>query len=235
VPIDKLDREIKSCDECGSSVRYRSVMYLLGRGLYHANRRLSEFKPDKSIRGVGLSDWFGYAERLEPIFDYSNTYYHQEPRLDITAPQAEMLGKLDFLISSDVFEHVLGPIQRAFDSAFALLKPGGHMVFTVPFVPDGRTEEHYPNARDYRVVNFDDRLCVVTLDDKGSFAVDSTPIFHGGGGQTLELRCFGERDLQEHLTKAGFSDISVLQQPVPAFGLYFPLPWSLPILTRKPK
>jgi hypothetical protein len=235
MPIAKLDREIKSCDGCGSSVRYRSVIYLLARGLFGADRRLSEFQQDKTINGVGLSDWAEYAGRLERIFNYSNTYLHQEPRLDILAPPAEKLGTLDFLISSDVFEHVLGPVQRAFDRTFSLLKPGGSLILTVPFAKDYRTKEHYPGISSYAVVEIANRFCIVTIDDKGAISLDTAPVFHGGDGETLEMRCFGEDDLHDHLLKAGFSDICVLHEPVPAFGLIFPLPWSLPILARKPK
>jgi len=233
VPVRQLDREIVSCSGCGSTVRLRSVIYLLAQALFRAPKTLGELSVDKSIRGIGLSDWTGYAAPLERLFDYTNTYYHQEPRLDIVSPPADIIGTCDFVISSDVFEHVMPPVSRAFEGAFSLLKPGGHFVLTVPFTIHNRTTEHYPNAREYAVVKFVDRTCVVTRDTDGRITLDASPVFHGGDGETLEMRVFGFRDLKTQLKAAGFSDVTVFEKPVPEYGIAFPWPWSLPILARK--
>ena len=91
---------------CHSSLRMRSVMRALSLELYGKSIAVPEFPVDKSIRGLGMSDWEGYARRLEEKFSYVNTYYHAEPRLDITRIAHDAAGRYRFLISSDVFEHI---------------------------------------------------------------------------------------------------------------------------------
>jgi hypothetical protein len=75
--------------------------------------------------------------------------YHCEPLLDITRPAPHWLGVNDLVITSDVFEHVPPPIQTAFDNLYALLKPGGVVVFSVPFSLESETREHYPDLHQY--------------------------------------------------------------------------------------
>jgi hypothetical protein len=70
---------------------------------------------------------------LRVCFSYRNTFFHTEPLIDIIDPPTELLGTLDSVISTDVFEHVVPPVERAFEGAFRLLKPGSALVLTVPF------------------------------------------------------------------------------------------------------
>jgi hypothetical protein len=49
----------------------------------------------------------------------------------------------------------------------------------------------------------------------------------------LEMRVFGLGDLQEHLAKAGFIDIEVMQSDVLQYGIRLE-PWSRPIVARRP-
>src|SRR4029077_11767976 len=73
-----------------------------------------------------MTDWKAYADRLAEKFSYRNTYYYQQPRLDISAVEvpAHFLSN-DFVISSEVFEHVVPPVSRAFENVSKMLKPGG--------------------------------------------------------------------------------------------------------------
>ena len=234
VPRDLIGNEISSCRSCHSSVRFRSIVHLVSMVVYGKSLALSEFTQNQRIRGIGLSDWIRYADPLSKLFDYQNTYYHQEPKLDIVSPPAEMQGTLDFLISSEVFEHIPAPVSLAFEGAFSLLKPGGHFIFSVPYRLDGKTVEHYPDAVDFRIVEFDGKYSVITKDKRDALHIKSAPIFHGGDGQTLEMRVFSKSDVLSYLTNSGFIEIQLLEQSVPEFGLYFPNKWSLPILARKP-
>src|SRR6266852_6406576 len=97
--------EESSCNGCGSNVRLRALVYLLSIELFGDGFLLPEFPPLPAIRGLGLSDQASYAVTLAKKFDYTNTYYDREPRLDITASNAERYGTYDFILSSDVFEH----------------------------------------------------------------------------------------------------------------------------------
>jgi len=237
VPRERIRRDVASCRSCESNVRLRAIVHLLSLALLGRSVALPAFPTDKDIVGAGLSDWKGYAPRLAKKFQYCNTFYHKHPKLDITAPPAEMHDSLRFLIASDVFEHVPPPVSRAFDGAFALLRPGGHLIFSVPYNSgDTPTIEHYPGMRDFAVSWIGGHRPVVRLTQHdGSLALDASPAFHGGLGQTLEMRVFGEHDLLSLLRRAGFVDICVFSESAPEFGIYFfDGNWSLPIWARKP-
>ena len=100
------NRECQSCVHCGSSLRMRSVIYALSMELFGKALVLPDFPIDKSISGLGMSDWEGYASGLAKKLAYTNTFYHTEPHLDIANVSATEIGKHRFLLSSDVFEHI---------------------------------------------------------------------------------------------------------------------------------
>src|SRR5215469_17788092 len=144
-------RETPSCAGCGANGRFRHVVHCLLLRLLGRAAGLSEISK-LDFAGLGLTDAPTYAEPLSRICRrYANTYFHQEPRLDICNPDAKWARCADFLISSDVFEHVPPPAQSAFDGAAAVLKRGGLLVLTLPFGP-GETIEHYPDLQDFRVL-----------------------------------------------------------------------------------
>ena len=152
VPLMKLQRETPSCGNCGSTVRFRAVIRLLSLELFGESLVLTDFPARTGIAGLGMSDWHGYAELLAEKLDYVNTFYHQEPRLDITSVSEQFEGRFDFVITSDVFEHVPPPVSLAFSGMFRLLKPGGLVVFTVPWVKASSTAEHFPTLHAYEFV-----------------------------------------------------------------------------------
>ena len=65
---------------------------------------------------MGISDAALYAARLEERFSYLNTFYDREPRFDLTQPDETEFGKYDFVIASEVLEHVPPPVHRAFET-----------------------------------------------------------------------------------------------------------------------
>jgi len=83
--LDRLGREEVSCKGCGSSPRARAIIRVLSTQLFGKNLLLSDFPARPDIRGLGMTDSKGYATRLAEKFSYRNTYYHKEPRLDISA------------------------------------------------------------------------------------------------------------------------------------------------------
>lgn len=233
-PIAQIDRDVPSCPTCQSSVRSRSVVHLLSLVLFGKSMPLPDFPRDKSIVGLGLSDWEGFAVPLARKLGYTNTFFHTEPFLDIGAdiPPAR-LGTCDFVISSDVFEHLLPPIERALVNTRALLKPNGTLILTMPFKIGGATDEHYPAMRDFRVVQFGEQSLIVAKNADGRFTLHENPIFHGGPGTTLEMRLLEGSDLLARLSAAGF-DAKVIGESVEPFGiLFYGNAWSLPILARK--
>jgi SAM-dependent methyltransferase len=233
-PPERLGRETPSCTRCGSTVRMRVLIHLLSLALFRTSMPLPDFPKDRRIVGVGLSDWFGYADALATKFSYTNTYYHRRPRLDITSPPRAYAGSADFLIATEVFEHVPPPIDRAFRGAFAILKPGGHLILTVPYSLDAETVEHFPELHQYKIVEEHGAKVLVNKRRDGTIEKRRDLIFHGGEGETLEMRLFNEAGLQASLRKAGFDPITTMRDGVPEWGIMLPEPWSLPILARRP-
>lgn len=108
-PAAALARESPSCGGCGSTVRMRFMVHALSCALFGRSLALPDFPVDASLLGVGMSDWLGYADPLSRKLGYKNTYYHKEPRLDITNISEKDLASVDFVLSTDVFEHVCPP------------------------------------------------------------------------------------------------------------------------------
>lgn len=211
----------------------RSLAHVLTLELLGKSTVLEDL-PRTAIKGGGLSDWAGYADRLTDRFDYSNTYFHTAPRLDICRPDEAWFGQFDFMIASDVFEHVFAPVSDAFEGAFNVLRPGGLFVMTAPYDDRPKTSEHYPPGATLRTVEFDGEFVVVQRDRSGVFRLDPEPVFHGGPGSTLEMRMFSLPDLVTLMVDAGFEDVRVHDQAWPPFGVFPPHPWGLPITGRRP-
>ncbi|TAK48328.1 MAG: methyltransferase domain-containing protein [Xanthobacteraceae bacterium] len=234
-PEATLERETRSCPHCGSTVRMRSIVHLVSMSVLGDSRPLSRFQVRKDIVGLGMSDWDGYARPLAAKFSYVNTLFHAEPFFDVAQGAGTRAGTCDFVISTEVFEHVAPPVERAFACVFDLLKPGGKFIFTVPFTLQVETREHFPELFDYRIVQFDDEYVLVNRTRDGRFQLHDGLVFHGGPGTTLEMRLFCQSDLRDHLVRAGFTDICFYDTQVPEFGIYHKYPWSLPILATKPR
>lgn len=234
VPLAEVrSRECQSCAHCRSSLRMRSVMHALGRELFDAKLSVPEFPVAKDIRGLGMSDWPGYADRLVEKFSYVNTYYHTEPRLDITDVPDSAAGTQRFLISSDVFEHIPGfALDAAFRNSRKLLTPNGVFLFTVPFVKTGETQEHFPRLHDFRIIETRGKRFLYNRTIEGEEEIFDDLCFHGGEGMTLEMRMFSEPDLKRRLKAAGFSSVRVYTDQVPEYGIIWPMDWAVPIAAR---
>src|SRR5665213_505965 len=120
--------ELPSCLKCASNVRFRWLVHSLSREIFGKSVALSDFPSNKAIRGMGLTDPASLAARLAECFTYRNTHLDSEPRFDIRCDPAPF-GQLDFLIASEVFEHVEPPVIKAFHNAARLLKPSGFLLF----------------------------------------------------------------------------------------------------------
>jgi hypothetical protein len=128
-----------------------------------------------------------------------------------------------------VFEHVMPPARDAFRGAATLLRRGGVLVLTVPFVPGAQTIEHYPGAVGYQVGD-DGNVWIQTSSSK---TLAQNPVFHGGPGATLEMRVFGSSGLVEQLEAAGFQDIVFHAEADLDAGIVHRDLFSLPITARK--
>jgi SAM-dependent methyltransferase len=230
VPHAMLAREIASCPRCGSTVRFRAIARLVVREMLGIDAALPDLSRHRGIRGIGLSDDACYAHALGRAFDYTNTWYHAEPRLDITAVPPELRGRYDFVVASDVFEHVPPPVARAYARARALLRPGGALVLTVPFSLAPDTVEHFPELCDWRLEECHGawRLHNVTADGRAQ-SFDGL-VFHGGPGSTLEMRLFSRDALLAAFAAAGFAHVRIADEACERFGIEWREPWSVPMV-----
>jgi len=228
--MSKLTREQASCQQCGSTLRMRSLIHVLSLALFNASLCLADFPTRKDIKGIGMSDWDGYAIPLAKKLDYTNTYYHQAPYLDITHIDEDQVGTLDFIISTDVYEHITPPVQIAFDNARRLLKPNGVMIFSVPYAVEGETQEHFPDLHEFEF-NADQTELINTTRAGEQQRFDDL-CFHGGPGSTLEMRVFSEADLVRDFHAAGFQHIIFHHQPRFGYGIYWRVLSGLPISAR---
>ncbi len=225
--------EESSCNGCGSNVRLRALVYMLSVELFGDGFLLPEFPCLPAIKGLGLSDQEDYAKRLAKKFDYTNTFYDRDPHLDITQPHPERYGTYDFILSSDVFEHVAGPVERAFDEAYKLLKPHGLLCLSVPFSLLDSTIERFPGLHEFAVVPLGSTPVLINRTQDGALEIRDDLIFHGGKGATLEMRVFSQKDLEHKLNTAGFKKLNFLTEAVPNFGILFQGSCSLPVVARK--
>jgi SAM-dependent methyltransferase len=225
-----LQRELPSCARCGSTVRTRAIVHLLTTELFGRSMTIPELPRRADLVGIGLSDAEHYAKRLSDKLDYTNTFFHQEPRLDITAPPEELTGRYDFILASDVFEHVAPPVSRSFASARRLLKPQGVLIFTVPYSLEPETREHFPELYDYRLIELDGSWRLENRTADGRKQVFTDLCFHGGPGSTLEMRLFSRSGLVRDFAAARFAGVRIADKAWPEYGIVWAEPWSLPMV-----
>jgi SAM-dependent methyltransferase len=229
---EQLDREKPSCDHCGSNVRFRWIVHAVSTSMLGSSFPLKRFPVRRQIHGIGLSDWDGYAATLARCFTYTNTFFHTEPLLDISNIPDDRNGRYDFVIATEVLEHVVPPVDVALANLFHLLKPGGAAIVTVPWFGEV-TQEHYPDLFDYRVVESDGKWQVHNRTRDGRTQIFDNPCFHGGPGATLEMRLFSGADLVRRLEKAGFEKVEICRPTVREYGIVFQETWSLPMMAYK--
>jgi SAM-dependent methyltransferase len=243
--LASLDRDSLTCAFCSSNVRFRAMAHLVVREIFGEDIALPQVPVNKTIKGLGLSDADAYAIPLAAKFDYINTYFHTfgyikrffhtEPRLDIadTDVDVERYGGCDFIVASDVFEHVAPPVSRAFVNARRLLKPGGRLIFTVPFTLDGDTVEHFTDLHDWRVDEHQGRWRLTNRAVDGRVTHYDDLVFHGGPGTTLEMRVFSRDGLLREFERAGFTRVRIAAEPYLPFGIHWPEPWSVPLVAYR--
>jgi|GEM_PF-249764 len=233
-PRSKIRREMRSCSNCGSTLRWRSIVHALSLELFGRSLAIAEFPVRFDLKGVGLTDWQGYAEPLSRRLDYRNTYYHQEPKLDITCPRVEYEGSCDFVIASDVFEHVPPPVSLGFAGLKKLLKPGGVVIFSVPYLPSDLAIEHFPELYQYEIVESDGQFVLKNTTKDGVEQQFTELVFHGGPGETLEMRQFSPDWIVAAFREAGFADVRFHWEPCPEHGIFWDEEIAVPVAARLP-
>jgi SAM-dependent methyltransferase len=230
--VENFATEPASCP-CGSNVRMRALIHLLSMEIFNQSLVLADFPRMKSIRGLGMSDQEFYARLLADKFDYTNTYYDRDPYFDFTSRHPDRYGAYDFILSSDVIEHIAPPVERALEECCLLLKPHGILGITVFCNPADSLREHFAGLHQYRVVPLGEGAVMVNRRADGVLEVHEDLIFHGGVGATLEMREFGLTSLRRNLEDSGFREVHFLTENLPRYGILFDADVSQPLVARK--
>jgi SAM-dependent methyltransferase len=230
--VERFASEPATC-ACGSNVRIRALIHLLSMELFDHSLPLVDFPTLKAIRGLGMSDKEGYAAILAEKFDYTNTFYDREPRVDFTAAHPGRHGTYDFILSADVLEHIAPPVERALEEVARMLKPHGFFGITVYCHPSDTLREHFPDLHEYRTVALGDSVVLINRRADGTLDIRDDIVFHGGTGATLEMREFGITSLKAKLLGSGFRDVHLLTENVPPYGILFDGDVSQPLMARK--
>jgi hypothetical protein len=194
----------------GHNVRFRAICYVLSKMLYDDIRIITNLETNKNIKGIGMSD-SGWADICSKKFNYINTFYHKKPLLDIYDDNhINNYSNLDFIISSDVFEHInpFPNLQKAFDNLYKMLKFNGFIVFSVPFWYD-EYKEHYPSLYNYEIKKENNEYILYNTTIDGKQEIFKNLVFHGGPGSTLEMRIFSHDVLINYFKNAGFKNIKL--------------------------
>ena len=230
--IKHIDQELSVCPHCGSNVRFRWIIHSLSTSFFGESLCLNDFPVSKHIKGIGMSDEPVFANLLSEKLDYTNTFYHREPQFDIKDSRYGEASSLDFIIASEVFEHVAPPVQPAFDNLRRLIKADGLIFFTTPWRPIGFTVEHFPDLFDWTVTTFRDKHVLINKTAAEEVQAFTNLSFHGGAGETLEMRLFAHSSLIQNFEAAGLIP-RFTADPIPKFGIVYNLPWSLPCIVQR--
>ncbi len=235
-----LDPEGSACTGCGTNIRKRALAHLVGQTLFGKTLAVDEFPANCSAVGIGVSDDPELARRLKRVIPgYANTQFdtglvNRTTRfLDIKRPAQRFLGSADLVTCSEVLEHVEPPVQPAFDGLYSLLRPGGTLILTTPYSLE-QTVEHFPELHTWEMQRRGDTRVLINRTRHGNVQEFDQLRFHGGGDAALEMRVFGLEDILARLQAAGFTEVRVREENVPASGIFFRYNWGLPITARRP-
>jgi len=220
LPTRRLTREDGHCTACNCYGRLRAMMYAVTDRFSPDQLILARMSPKKHIRGIGCSDW-GYDKLLGEKFDYVNSFYDREPRLDLHDVDwsAWKPESFDFITCTDVLEHIVAPIETTFENMRRLLKPGGAAFITVPTTLDPETLEHFPNLEDWSIVAEGKQHVLVNRRRDGTVERFDDLCFHGGEGMTLEFRRFSRAGLLESVRRAGLRAAKIHERSIDKFAV----------------
>jgi len=216
-----VHRELLFCAECRSTARFRGVLLAFQKCFFSGNEEVpfKHLTPRKDVYGLGFSDWEGYASELSRIFNHTETYFHKAPRLDLMDyTSVNSFGQFDYVLCSEVIEHVEPPVIRAFEHLRMLVKNGGVLILSVPFLEGYDTIEHFPHLHNWEVTKDDNVFSLRNTRADHVEEICRGLQFHGGPGAVLEMRIFGEQDLVNRLKYVGFENIDVLRPEIRSIG-----------------
>jgi SAM-dependent methyltransferase len=204
VVTDAPTRETHRCRSCDASLRYRAQAAAIAWAYASPELALVELTEVPSFRELEIYEP-GIDGPLRHVLGQQPHYVNSYFWLDVASGdsldgvRSEDLRALtfrdesfDLVISSDILEHVRGPLE-AFAEIFRVLRPGGRHIFTVPLAwplpPSTRSRVDYSGPDDV-------------------FALP--PEYHGSPSDprgSLVYTDFG-MDLPESLRELGFETVT---------------------------
>lgn len=204
--LPEREREGVMCRNCSSTSRNRAVVYVLGQLMKQAGHPVFEWPKNKSLKILESSARGSYPVMFADKFDYYATEFDPAKIAEGTHPREfadfQKLhydnNTFDFVIASDVFEHVRKD-EDGYKEILRVLKHGASFILTVPY-------DHNRAST------------IVRVDTSGETDIHLLePEYHGGGGHTLTYRNYG-RDLLSLLHKVGYA-VGHIALSVPAYGI----------------
>ena len=192
-------RESLVCEICGSSSRDRMFIRTLGQCLNEPGP-LVKWNANKNIRILESSGRRRHPQELELRYEYYNTEYIPEKIKTESRRYADFQNlyfsdeHFDFVISSDVFEHIRLH-KKALSEVHRVLKTDGKFILQVPYC------DSWPK-----------NYVKVRPDEKGDVFL-TEPEYHSAN--TLVYRIYG-KELNLELKEAGF-DVTYICKQIPEF------------------
>jgi len=119
-------KEDVACNSCNATMRAQMIHKAVLQGLgYPLNVRRNSISPDMSRVGLGISDDWRLARALAFLFNYTNSYLHQFPNVDLCSPPPNCFEYFEFISCSDVLEHTPPPMDQPMRGLYSMLKPAG--------------------------------------------------------------------------------------------------------------
>lgn len=203
------------CSNCNSATRFRKVADTLSRAVFGGIGRI-DLDDDGGLRGIGLSDAMPVSRAMDRFPGYTNTYFHKEPRLDIMQYDPEF-SDLDYIVSSDVFEHTPPPHDLPIQNAYKMLSPGGTLILSVP--TSATYIEHFPKLHNFEIIKMGDEYALANATRDAQLEIFRELRFHGGPGSTLEMRLYSIEEIEQQLKAAGFKEWDQVTQERPEYGI----------------
>ena len=219
----KSGREALNCYWCKSTSRERAIFFEI-----HKRYALKKVRhPFRNLKILGVSDGYLTSHRFKKIYKkrYTNFHYHMDPKLDITNVTLDLMSSSDIVSCSEVLEHVVPPIQKAFDGLYQLLKADGVLILSVPHTDlNGKHVEHFPVMKESRISTRESGFVLEGRSSDGKLLEFGGLTFHGGIGATLEYRIFSQESLERCLATSGFKKLTPHKNRL-LFGINWE-PWS---------